>query len=99
MLKSRLSWAAKPGHTLLIIQLVVLSWLGYLVVNQFLTGYTLQGEIGAQARENTRLGYRNQRLVSQVEALRSGDDSVIEERARKDLGMVKDEETFFIFVD
>jgi cell division protein FtsB len=90
----------KPSQLLLLVQVLLLIWLGsLLVINGVFRGQQLQGEILTQRQDNQQLDRRNSRLFSQVDALRSGDLSVIEERARKDLGMVKDEETFFIFVD
>ena len=89
----------RPGVIMLLCQLFVLAWLLVLMMSQFLYGQTLQKEILTQSDENRTLDFRNQRLESQVSALRKGDWAVIEERARKDLGMVKEQETFFIFVD
>lgn len=90
----------KPGRLLMLIQVILLVWLlSLLVLSGLFRGQSLQSEIMVQADENQMMDLRNQRLHSQVAALRSDDLSVIEERARKDLGMVKDKETFFIFVD
>ena len=90
----------RPAQLLLLVQGLLLAWLvSLLVFSGVFRGHQLQGEIMTQRQENQQLGRRNTRLLSQVDALRSGDLSVIEERARKDLGMVKDEEAFFIFVD
>lgn len=90
----------RPGQLLLLVQALLLAWLLFLLVfSGVFRGQQLQGEIMTQGKENQHLDRRNARLLSQVEALRSGDLSVIEERARKDLGMVKDKEAFFIFVD
>ncbi|HBF08108.1 MAG TPA: cell division protein FtsB [Gammaproteobacteria bacterium] len=89
-----------PGKLLILLQLVVLAWLGtLLIMNGVVKGQQLHEEILSQADDNKELHRRNQRLVSQVDALRSDDVLVVEERARKDLGMVKDDETFFIFVN
>ena len=46
-----------------------------------------------QKQENQRLQERNQALEAEVEDLKQGLDS-IEERAREELGMIKDDETF-----
>ena len=96
----RITQVLKPAQLLLLVQVLLLVWLGsLLVINGVYRGQQLQGEIMTQRQDNQQLDRRNNRLLSQVDALRSGDLSVIEERARKDLGMVKDKETFFIFVD
>lgn len=58
--------------------------------------FRLNGLIHAQSSENTRLAQRNQRLEAEVHELRRG-DAAIEERARADLGLVGERETFYIF--
>jgi cell division protein FtsB len=54
----------------------------------------LRGEIAEQRIENERLLERNRALAAEVRDLKQGGDAV-EERARSDLGMVKDSETFY----
>lgn len=56
-----------------------------------------QKEIAAQQEINDRLSKRNSRLTSQVQELKKGLDSV-EEQARSQLGMIKKDETFYLFV-
>mgnify|MGYP003915825065 CR=1 FL=1 len=90
----------RPGQLLMLLLLILMIWFGYLcIVHGLLQGQSLHDQIAVQSQENSQLERRNQRLESRVEALRSGDLAVVEERARKDLGMVKDKEAFFIFVD
>jgi cell division protein FtsB len=50
-----------------------------------------------QARENERLDQRNRELQAEVEDLRQGLQA-IEERARSELGMVKENEEFYQIV-
>ncbi len=57
----------------------------------------LQEQIDQQQAENSRLRERNAVLAGEVEALKSGIDA-IEERAREQMGMVKEGETFFMIV-
>lgn len=57
----------------------------------------LESEIEIQKAENARLIERNRLLDAEVTALRKGGDA-IEERARHDLGMIKEGETFFMVV-
>ncbi|WP_027330783.1 cell division protein FtsB [Marinimicrobium agarilyticum] len=57
----------------------------------------LEREIEKQASENERLIERNRRLSIEVQALKNGLDSV-EERAREDLGMIREGETFYMMV-
>jgi cell division protein FtsB len=58
----------------------------------------LKQQIETQANENARLKMRNDQLVSEVDALRDG-YSAIEAKAREDLGMIKEGETFFLFLE
>jgi len=58
----------------------------------------LKREIAKQEAENTRLEERNRILMAQIEDLRHGLES-IEEKARQDMGMIKEGETFYLIVD
>jgi cell division protein FtsB len=55
-----------------------------------------QGKL--QKQENQRLNERNQALEAEVQDLKQGLDS-IEERAREELGMIKDSETFYQIIE
>ncbi len=54
----------------------------------------LAERVEAQARENEILAQRNRELQAEVEDLRQGLEA-IEERARSELGMVKEDEQFY----
>ncbi|MGQ9426741.1 cell division protein FtsB [Gilvimarinus sp. F26214L] len=58
----------------------------------------LQREIQAQEDEIERLRERNRILALEVQELKTG-VSLIEERARSEMGMVKEGETFYMIVD
>ena len=58
----------------------------------------LNGAIERQDQQNHLAAERNKRLRAEVQNLKSGTDAV-EERARTQLGMVKDDETFFLIID
>ena len=58
----------------------------------------LQEKIERERRLNERLEQRNRVLAAEVEALGSGLEAV-EARARTDLGMVAEGETFYLVVD
>ena len=58
----------------------------------------LGNEVEQQREENIRLRERNDVLDAEVRDLQQGLDA-IEERAREDLGMVKDGETFYQIVE
>jgi cell division protein FtsB len=54
----------------------------------------LRAEIARQQDENERLRERNRTLAAEVQDLKKG-TTAIEERARTDLGMIGQRETFF----
>lgn len=58
----------------------------------------LQQQIDQQQAENALLQLRNDRLALEIEALKNGTAGV-EERAREELGLVKEDETFFMIID
>ena len=58
----------------------------------------LQQMINSQSEENQRLKLRNQQLEQEIEELKSGIES-IEEKARTDLGMIKEGEEFYLIVE
>jgi cell division protein FtsB len=60
--------------------------------------WRLHQQVRAQKTENGRLAERNQALIAEVIDLKHGLDA-IEERARAELGMVKQGETFFQVVE
>ena len=51
-----------------------------------------------QAEENRGLEERNQALMAEVEDLKEGQDA-IEERARTDLGMIREDESFYQVIE
>ncbi|MBU2886156.1 cell division protein FtsB [Gilvimarinus agarilyticus] len=55
----------------------------------------LQDDIARQQAENDRLRERNRVLAIEVTDLKNG-HKVIEARARQDMGMIKEGETFFM---
>ncbi|MBX2835247.1 MAG: cell division protein FtsB [Gammaproteobacteria bacterium] len=82
---------------LLVVLLVLLQyrlWFGDGSVQEF---YRLRNESRDAQAELIRLRNRNQALEAEVADLKSGLDA-IEERARTNLGMIGEDETFFQFV-
>lgn len=55
----------------------------------------LKASVAAQARENEKLAERNRVLEAEVKDLKSGLEAV-EEHGRLDLGMIKQNETFYL---
>jgi cell division protein FtsB len=58
----------------------------------------LSEQVEIQKAENQRLKDRNAALDAEVQDLKTGYEA-IEERARSELGMIKDDETFYQIVD
>jgi len=58
----------------------------------------LKDSIATQKKENAQLQERNKALEAEVQDLKKG-MAAVEERARKELGMVKKGETFFQIVE
>jgi cell division protein FtsB len=60
--------------------------------------WKLEQAVKAQREENQRLQGRNERLAAEVRDLKEG-LAAVETRARKELGMVRDDETLYQFKD
>lgn len=56
--------------------------------------YVLQQEVERQKLDNEKLVQRNKILYADIDDLKSGVEA-IEERARNELGLIKEQETFF----
>jgi cell division protein FtsB len=59
---------------------------------------TLSSRVEEQRVRNAELAQRNETLAAEVQALKGGLDAV-EARARSELGMIKEGETFYLVVD
>jgi len=60
--------------------------------------WQLETRVTEQTKENTLLEERNLRLEAEIKDLKSG-LTALEERARNELGMVREGETFYQLVD
>ena len=58
----------------------------------------LRAQLQEQLDENTRLESRNDALAAEVDDLRSG-LAALEERARAELGLIREDDEFFLIVD
>jgi len=60
--------------------------------------WSLEQSIAGQRAENADLAARNDRLYAEVRNLRS-EQGALEERARMNLGLIREDETFFLVVE
>jgi cell division protein FtsB len=70
-------------------------WIGDGSVMQWLH---LEHKLGKQQEKNKTLLVRNQTIEADIAELKSGDQS-LEEQARFELGMIKEGEVYYQFVD
>lgn len=79
----------------LILLLQVRLWVGE---GSFAQVWAMENTLEEQRQENAKLASRNERLFAEVRNLRSG-EGAIEERARMNLGLIRNDETFFLVVE
>ena len=60
--------------------------------------WQLENEVTNQRAKNAELAARNAALAAEVRDLKQGSEA-IEERARRELGMIRADEVFFQYVD
>lgn len=60
--------------------------------------WALEQSIAEQQQENSELATRNERLYAEVRNLRN-QQGAVEERARMNLGLIRQDETFFLVVE
>lgn len=80
---------------ILILLLQVRLWVGE---GSFAQVWTLEQSIAEQRAENADLAVRNERLYAEVRNLRN-EKGAVEERARMNLGLIRQDETFFLVVE
>ncbi|WP_049722172.1 FtsB family cell division protein [Gilvimarinus polysaccharolyticus] len=81
--------------TILIVIFVGLQYRLWVGDGSFADRARLEREISQQSAENLRMTERNRVLAVEVADLKNGDE-MIEARARSDIGMIKNGETFFM---
>ena len=84
--------------TILLVLLLVLQYDLWVGEGSLATVWHLQQAVDAQDQENRHLKERNETLAAEVKDLKTGLDA-IEERARNDLGMIKEGETYIQVVE
>lgn len=88
----------RPIFIILIIVLVVLQhklWLGDGNIIQWIS---LEKKLEDHQHENNKLAARNRALEADIKELK-GEDQALEEQARYELGMIKENEVYYHFVD
>ncbi|MBY6063176.1 cell division protein FtsB [Pseudidiomarina sediminum] len=78
----------------LLVLLVVLQYRLWLGKNSLPEYWHLQEDVARQEQSNQKLRQRNQVLMADITDLREG-EVALEERARNELGLIKEDETFF----
>jgi len=82
----------------LVVVLLLLQWRLWIGEGGVRDLRLLEEQLAAQQAENLALRQRNQLLEREVLDLKNGLDA-IEERARSDLGMVGEDETFYMLIE
>lgn len=70
-------------------------WVGYGSIMQW---RQLENKIAAQHNENKKLALRNRAIEADIMELKSGEQA-LEEQARFELGMVKEDEIYYQFIE
>jgi len=83
---------------ILIVLLVLLQYKLWLGDGSLAEVWQLYQQVELQKEENHQLRERNQALEAEVQDLKQGLEA-IEERAREELGMVREDETFYQIVE
>ena len=88
----------RPLFLILIISLLVLQHKLWLGDGNLIQWITWQKKLTHYENENTKLAARNKALEADISELKSGDQA-LEEQARYELGMVKENEVYYQFID
>ncbi|CEG57619.1 cell division protein FtsB [Legionella fallonii] len=88
----------RPVFIILIIALVVLQHKLWLGDGNLLQLISLERKLDEHRNENNKLASRNRALEADIKELKSGEQA-LEEQARYELGMIKEDEIYYQFVD
>lgn len=88
----------RPLFIILVVALVILQHKLWLGDGNLIQWSNLEKKLAAQEIENNKLFARNKALEADIRELKSGDQA-LEEQARYELGMIKDKETYYQFVN
>ena len=84
--------------TLMVVVILLLQVCLWVGEGSFAQVWALEQSIAEQREENAELATRNERLYAEVRNLRN-EQGAVEERARMNLGLIRDDETFFLVVE
>ncbi|HRD69491.1 MAG: cell division protein FtsB [Legionella sp.] len=88
----------RPIYLILIIALVILQHKLWLGDGNLIEWVNLEKKLEDHQHENNKLAARNRALEADIRELKSGDQA-LEEQARYELGMIKENEVYYHFVD
>lgn len=88
----------RPVFIIMIIALIALQHKLWLGDGSLLQWISLEKKLENHQNENNKLASRNRALEADIKELKSGEQA-LEEQARSELGMVKDYEQYYSFVD
>ncbi|TAL65082.1 MAG: cell division protein FtsB [Legionella sp.] len=88
----------RPIFIILIVALVVLQHKLWLGDGNLIQWVKLEKKVEAHQQENNKLAARNKALEADIKELKSGDQA-LEEQARYELGMIKDTEMYYQFME
>ena len=84
--------------TIMVVVILLLQGRLWVGEGSFAQVWALEKSIAEQREENAELATRNERLYAEVRNLRN-EQGAVEERARMNLGLIRDDETFFLVVE
>lgn len=88
----------RPIFIILIVSLVALQHKLWLGDGNIIQWTNLEKKLAIHGEENNRLAARNRALEADIRELKNGEQA-LEEQARYELGMIKEDETYYQFVD
>lgn len=88
----------KPFSAIFLVVLLILQYRLWVGEGSYAQVHSLRKEVKAQRHNQTELRARNQQIFGEIDALKNG-LIAIEQRARNELGMVKEGETFYVLIE
>lgn len=91
-------WVVKALTLIFVILIALLQYPLWLGKGSWLRVWNVSQQIDEQKTKNTELKHRNEAIRAEVRDLKQG-TAAIEERARSELGMIKQDEVFYQVID